>query len=137
MYYRDTQDFEAIKQQYNSSRVMDEYRRARIHKAEVIENLDKYMRACIEQKRVINSTIIKRFVYFNRRTEYGTSRVKYEVGVMNYPDIDNGFRYQWTEEGTGKVFSGREKKLAKEYAEQLAADYICEIRGKHYEPTRR
>jgi hypothetical protein len=99
-----------------------------MHKYEAEENLDRFMRACLEQKRVINNTTIKGFVYFSRRTEYGTNRVKYEAGVMNYPDIENGFRYQWTEVETGYAFGGREKKKAREYAEQLAAEYGCEIR---------
>ncbi len=137
MYYRDTQDFETIKKEYKQDRVVGEIDRTKQHLREVIDNLAEYIAACETQLDVIAGTKIKKFVYFNRRTEYGTNRVKYEVGVMNYPDIDNGFRHQWTEEETGKVFSGREKKLAKEYAEQLAADYICEIRGKHYEPTGR
>jgi len=128
MYYRDYQDFENLKRQYNLKRVEDEYWRTAKHLVEVVENLKRYKAACVEQKNLINNTVIKQFVYFNRRTEYGTNRVKYEVGVMNYPDIENGFRYQWNEPGTSKDFGGREKKQAREYAEQLAAKYRCEIR---------
>ena len=128
MYYRDSQEFQAIKQQYNLKRVEDEYNRAMIHKYEAEENLDRFMCACIEQKRVINSTTIKKYVYLNRCREYSSNRITYGVGLMNFPDIENGSRYQWTEAETGKVFSGREKKQAREYAEHLAAEYRCEIR---------
>ena len=128
MYYRDSQDFQAIKQQYNSDRVMDEYQRTKTHKCEVMENLEKFMSACIEQKRVINNTKIIKYVYFRRRTEYSTNRIRYEVGVMNYPDIENSFRHEWAEPDTGKAFGGREKKLAREYAEELALKFNCEIR---------
>jgi hypothetical protein len=128
MYYRDSQDFQAIKQQYNLKRVQDEIIRTRTHVAEIIQNLDKYIEACNAQVDVIAETTIKKYVYLNRCREYSSNRITYGVGVMNFPDIENGFRYQWTEAETGKVFSGREKKLAREYAEQLAAEYRCEIR---------
>jgi hypothetical protein len=129
MYYRDSQDFQAIKQQYNLKRVENEIARTRTHLFEVVENLQHYIEACHAQIDVIAVTKIKKYVYLNRRTEYSTNRIKYEVGVMNYPDIENGFRYQWNEPGTSKDFGGREKKQAREYAEQLAAKYCCEIRG--------
>ena len=128
MYYRDYQDFENLKRQYNLKRVENEIARTRLHKTEIAANLDKYLEACFRQIEVIEWTAIKKYVYFRRCKEYGTNRVKYEVGVMNYPDIENGFRYQWNEPGTSKDFGGREKKQAREYAEQLAAKYRCEIR---------
>lgn len=56
-----------------------------------------------------------------------TNRIYCEVGVMRYPDIEDGFRCEWTVEGTGKVFTGREKKAAKEYAYRLADEYDCEV----------
>ncbi len=129
MYYKDHQDFENLKRQYNTDRVIEEYKRANIHKAEVIENLEKFMTACIEQKRLINSATIKKYVYFSRRTEYRTNRIYYEVVLMKYPDIERGQAYQWTVEGTGKIFTGREKKAAKEYADTLAKEHGCEIIG--------
>ena len=128
MYYRDYQDFENIKKQYNHERVMDEITRAKIHKAEVEENLDKFINECWKQVEVIEKTTITRYVYYRRRTEYGTNHVKYEVGLMNSPDIENGFWYEWSEPGVGKVFGGKEKKAAREYAEELAIKYNCEIR---------
>jgi hypothetical protein len=128
MYYRDSQDFQLIKQQYNLKRVEDEIVRTRTHLFEVVENLQHYIEACHAQIDVIAVTKIKKYVYLNRRTEYSTNRIKYEVGAINYPDIENGFRYQWNEPGTSKDFGGREKKQAREYAEHLAAEYGCEIR---------
>lgn len=128
MYYRTTQDFEAIKQQYDWKRVADEISRTMQHREEIADNLNKYIEACNAQVDVIALTKIKKYVYFRRCNDYSTNRVKYEVGVMNYPNIENGFRYQWNEPGTSKDFGGRERKQAREYAHQLAATYKCEIR---------
>ncbi len=128
MYYRDSQDFQAIKQQYNWKRVADEISRAKIHQAEIMENLEKYIEACNAQVDVIATTTIRKYVYFRRTTDYRTNRIRYEVGVMNIPLVENGRRYEWTEKGTSKAFGGREKKLAREYAEELALKFNCEIR---------
>ncbi len=128
MYYRDYQEFESIKKQYNAERVADEISRAELHKLEIAENLDKFIDACSEQLRIINDTKITKHVYFRRTTDYRTNHVRYEVGVMNSPQVENGFRYEWGEKDTGQVFGGREKKQAREYAEELAKQYGCEIR---------
>ena len=128
MYYRDYQEFESIKKQYNYERIMDEINRAKTHKVEVKNNLDKFINECWNQAEVIKNTKIIKYVYFRRTTDYRTNRVKYEVGVMNSPQVENGFRHEWPEKDSCWVFGGREKKQAREYAEELAAQFGCEIR---------
>ena len=128
MYYRDYQDFENIKKQYNHELVMDEITRAKIHKHEVEENLDQFINECWKQIEVVEKTKIKQYIYFRRTTDYRSNHVQYGVGVMNSPQIENGRQYEWNEKDTCKVFSGREKKAAREYAEELAGKYGCEIR---------
>ena len=128
-YYRDRQDFEAVKQQYKHDRVVDEINRTKTHIFEVVKNLEEYIESCCKQLEVIAATKIIQYVYFHRRTEYNTNHVKYEVGVKNSPKVERGSQYEWTEEDTGKVFGGREKRVARAYAEELAKKFHCEIRG--------
>ena len=129
MYYRDSQDFENLKREYNSSRVMNEITRTKKHWIEITENFRQYIEAAEAQLEIIKQTTIKCRVYFERRTNYPTNRVIYEVRLVKYPYIESGPRYQWTEEGTFKAFGGRGKKAAREYAESLAKEHGCEIRG--------
>lgn len=129
MYYRDHQDFENLKREYKASRVTDEIERAKQHIGEVVENLSNYIHAAQAQLEVIKATTINSYVSFSRRTEYRTNRISYEVGLMKYPDIERGQVYQWTVEGTCKVFTGREKKDARKYAESLAKEHSCKIVG--------
>ncbi len=128
MYYRDRQDFDNLKIQFNRERVMDEINRTHLHKSEVAENLNKFIAECWEQIEKIGNTQITQYVYCRRRNNYHTNRVEYEAGVRNQPRVENGERYEWPEPGTFKMFSGREKKAAREYAEELATKYNCEIR---------
>lgn len=129
MYYRDSQDFENLKREYKASRVENEITRTKKHWIEVTENFRQYIEAAEVQLEVIKQTTIKSRVYFERRTDYRTNRVIYEVRLVKYPYIESGPRYQWTEEGTFRSFGGREKKAAREYAESLAKEYRCEVRG--------
>ncbi len=128
MYYRDYQEFESIKKQYNAERVNDEIARAKTHILEVTKNLEEYIYTCNNQLAVIRCTKISKYVYFRRTTDYRSNRVQYGVGVMNSPQIENGRQHEWNEKGTSHVFGGREKKQARQYAEELAKQYGCEVR---------
>lgn len=129
MYYRDYQDFDMLKREYRADRVNDEITRTKQHMGEVAENLSSYIDACREQLDLIENTTFKVYVYLHRHTFNLTNRIYYEVGLTRYPDIEDGHRYGWTVQGTGKVFTGREKKAAREYAEALSKEYSCEVKA--------
>jgi hypothetical protein len=127
MYYRDKQDFDHIRAQFNRGRVVDEINRTKTHKFEVEENLNKFIDECRKQIELIDETKIVQYIYFWRKHNYHTNRVEYEAGVRNTPQVANGQRYEWSEPGTIKIFSGREKKQAIAYVEELVGKYKCDV----------
>ena len=129
MYYRDHQQFVELKRQYQRERVQSEIENTERHIVEVNENLNNYIAACKDQLNVIDNTTITKYVYFNRTTDYHTNMVKYEVGVRCCPDVERPHLCEWTERNYSKVFGGREKKQAQEYAKQLAVETGYELRG--------
>jgi hypothetical protein len=127
MYYRDRQDFDNLKSQFDRERVFDEIARTKTHKFEVEENLNKFIVECQKQIELIDNTKIVQYIYFQRRNNYHTNHVEYDVRVRNSPQVANGQRYEWSEPGTIKIFSGREKKQAIAYVEELVGKYKCDV----------
>ena len=127
MYYRDYQDFNRLKREYRANFITDEIDRTRRHIVEVNENLQSYIAACHQQLVAINNTEFKRHVYFNRRQSWTTKRIEYHVGLIVYPDVDGGVSLGWPT--NAKTFTGREKKAARLYADELADQNMCQVEG--------
>lgn len=113
-------DFEEVNRNYNeeSLLLLIEYVESKV------KNATEYLEALKRQLEVVKQTQFKHEIYFCRRKEYD-GRVKYYVGVNKIPQVE-GVR-PVTISSTTRVFGGKEKKQAQEYARKLAEEYGAEV----------
>lgn len=128
MYHYDHRDFEMVSRTFKRKEIESDIDRAEQRKREAIENADKYIAACQEQLRKIDETEFKRHIYVKRERNWAINKIQLFVGLLHYPDIEDGERFGWVELDTAKTFKGTERRQAREYAEQLAAEYGCEVK---------
>lgn len=90
------------------------------------ENVEKYIAACREQQQKIDRTEFKKVIILRRRQSYSTKKIELIAYLLTYPDIERGERRGWDMDT--RKFTGTERKAAREYARELAAEHGCEIR---------
>jgi len=126
MYHYERRDFDMVSRTYRSKDIEDDIARAEQKLKEGQENIGKYIAACREQLRKIASTEFKRHVFLKRQKNWATKHIQLFVGLLNYPE--DGEEFGWVEMDTERRFRGTERKKAREYAEQLATEYRCEVK---------
>lgn len=89
-----------------------------------LESTAKYLEALKKQFEIVKQMQFKHEVFFRRRGDFN-GRVKYYVGVNKIPQVEDARPV--TISATVSVFSGKEKKQAREYARKLAEEYGAEV----------
>lgn len=75
------------------------------------------------QKDFVSTLQYSYSVYWKRSKNYSTNRIEYFIGVYKTPKIANGDKYRTSITIEAKRFQGKDKKIAREYAEKLCEKY--------------
>lgn len=92
-----------------------------------IDRISEYIQEAENRLKYLNTLTYAYEVEINRH-KYSSSPVSYHVSLNKYPE-EMGKGCRISVPGTSKQFSGKERKQALQYAQELAAKYNCPMEG--------
>ena len=98
-----------------------------------IEKLDKYLYECDERTAYIEDSITYAVeVIIERGHDYSTNKVHYDVYANRFITDNNGVKHTERIE-KNKRFTGKERKTALQYADELGKKYKVEVERKYFD----
>lgn len=97
---------------------------------EHIKKLKKYQESIKQQKLVVSSTETVPEVNLRRAHKYRSNNIEFFVSVRHVPQIEvlKDHRNLHIASSESKMFEGRQRNIAINYAKELAKKYQCEIK---------
>ena len=100
---------------------------------EEIEKLDKYLFDCDVRKAYIEDNVTYAVeVIIERGRDYSTKKVHYDVYANRFITDNNGVKHAERIE-ENKRFTGKERKTALQYADELGKKYKVEVERKYFD----
>ena len=100
---------------------------------EEIERLDKYLFECDARRTYIEDNVTYSVeVIIERRRDYYAKKVHYDVYANRFITDNNGVKHTERIE-ENKRFTGKERKTALQYADELGKKYKVEVERKYFD----